>query len=346
MRSVWRRLAVAFAAALIVTLAVPLPAAAVRTVGVSQGTFDFSLAAGQQGTGELYVTNSGDEDLRVLIYAADQIVDAEGDVTYQVPNRDNGGVLGTPASWVNMRIQAETKTFGNTPYVEMAPGESIPVAFDITVPPNTAPGDHQVLLFFEMTGGSTEGSNSTSVSGRVGARLRVRVAGEVVERVEVRPFASRSLMIGKLNPYTFVIRNSGNVDKRIDARLVLLDGDLQEVYASDVATGTTVYAGTNQEFGGVLETDRQLLGKYTLRLELSYPREGAEVAIPETVNIDKTVWVVPLWLVIAVVVIVGGGAAWMSWRQSQKAAKRKAEARRAARQRARLEQSQAALRDE
>lgn len=316
-----------FAALLVASF--PAPAAAVRTVGLSTGTFDLSLAPGQVGEGEVIVSNNGDEDMDVLIYASDQIVADDGAISYEVPSARQATGLGTPATWVRMTVGAETKTLGNTPYVSLTPGEQVPVAFDIEVPENAPPGDHQVIIFFEMFGGedSSEGA-STDITGRVGARISIRIAGEIVERVDVRPFVTKSFVLAKLAPYTFVVRNEGNIDKDINARILLLDGNLEEVVSSLVTSETPVFAGTNFEQSGAVDTGKQLFGRYTMRLEVSYPREGSEIGAPEIITIDKSVWFIPLWLVVALIIIVGGIAIWLSWKKAQSTDARERRARR------------------
>ncbi len=317
--------------ATLLAVTVPGAASAVRTVGLSTGTFDLSLAPGQTGGGEVVVSNNGDEDIDVLIYAADQIVSETGSIDYQAPSVTGMAGLGTPATWMSMVIGAETKTRGNTPYVSLAPGEQVPVEFELEIPEGAPPGDHQVIVFFEMFGGDSETEGATTdVTGRVGARVTVRVAGEVFEKLEVRPFVTRTFVLSQLVPYTYVVRNEGNIDKRIDARILLLGGDLEEVASSLETSDTPVFAGTNFEQAGSVDPGRQLFGRYTMRLEVTYPREGSEVGASDAITIDKTVWILPLWLVIALIVLVGGVAVWLSWRGAKRADEGKRERSRAA----------------
>ncbi|TDB37751.1 MAG: hypothetical protein D9V44_06740 [Actinobacteria bacterium] len=325
-----RKISLLFALLLLVGVVVPSPASATRTIGLSTGTFDFSVAAGKGGTGEVVVMNNGDEDLSVLIYAANQKVSESGAISYEVPNRDDQGLQYNPASWLQIKIGKKTQTFGNTPYIELVPGEQVPVSFEMLVPEGTPPGDHQVLLFFEMRSDakSQQGEAASQVSGRVGARISVRVEGDIVEKIDVRPFATKGFILGQALPYTFVLLNEGNIDKPFTAKLMLLDSNLAEVASSNVATESVVYAGTSIEFSDVLHTPKQLIGKYTMRLQVYYPREGSDVNIPETLKLDKTVWIVPLWLAIAVVVVVGLALIWASYKQSVHSAERRIEKRR------------------
>ena len=305
---------------------VPGIAYAERTIGLTTGRFDFSLAAGQSEGGSLEVINSGDEPLTVLVYAANQVVDEKGETTYPVPSRDDPDFLYSPASWVRLDIGAETGAIGNVPYIELEPGERAPVDFEVEVPEGVPPGDHQILIFFEMADRpeTPEGTGTSVTTGRVGCRIRVRVQGEIVERMEVRPFWARGLVMSDSVPWSYALRNGGNVDKVVDARLSLLDGSGNEIVASDVATETSVYAGAISENAGVLDTLSQLVGRYTMRLEVSYPREGANSAdVPETVIEERPVWIVPLWLAITVVALAGGVLLWLSWHRAVRVAQRR-----------------------
>lgn len=303
------------------------PAYATRTLGLSTGSFDFSVAAGDSGKGDLVVMNDGTEAMDVLVYSGDQVVDAKGKVTYTIPNRDSGDFANDPASWVSIKIASTTRTIGNTPVISLKRGARVPVHFTFTVPDGAPAGDHQLLLFFEMLDNSKTPSGATArVAGRLGARVRIRVQGDLVERMEVRPFSVRSLVLGDKMPWTFLVRNEGNIDKSITARLALFDSNENEVWHSAAATDTTVYAGANLERSGVAK-GLPAFGHYTARLTLTYPKEGsgAGATIPQQIVKSRGVWIVPLWLAVLVVLLVGVLLMYLSWRQAVKAALRKAE---------------------
>jgi hypothetical protein len=319
---------VALVVVLAAVLVLPAPAVAEKTIGLSTSKFEFSVGAGQKGSGELFVLNDGSEPLRVLVYSANQVVDEKGEIAYEIPSRTSPGFGKDPASWMSIKTPTSTKTIGNTPLLELAPGDRVPIEFDFTVPQNVAPGDHQVILFFEMLGDAENTGVPTAViAGRLGARVRIRVQGQIVERMDVQPFSIRNLVVGNAVPYTFIIKNDGNVDKVVKGRLLLLDGDENEVFSSDVVTETVVYANTSSERTGVA-TPKGLFGRYTARLAIGYLREGASPGqeVADSVVKDRTIWIVPLWLVIAVVAIVGGALIYGSWRQAVRAAERRTRA--------------------
>jgi len=326
----WRGAAVLLLTGLIA--AVPTIAHAERTLGISTATFDFSVAAGQTVSGELYVINNGDEPLTVMVYAADQVVDETGGVTYVTPGRDDRGGLSSVASWVQLRLPAETKTIGNTPYLEMDPGEQTLVQFDLAVPAQAPAGDHGVLLFFEMFDLEQAVSGTgTVVGGRIGSFARIRVQGDLVEKIDVSRFVVPGFVIGDWFDYSCVISNGGNIDKRVDAALAVVNGAGEEALRSDVATDTTVYAGQVLERSGRIDTPA-LIGKRTVRVTVSYDPEAGDGSLPrEEVVAERAVWFIPWWLFITVVATLGVLAVWLSWRQSVKMAERKRALKRAER---------------
>lgn len=309
-------------AMLLAALLVPATASALRTIGLSKASFDLSLAAGQSGKGELYVLNDGDETLTVMVYAADQVVDSKGDITYTVPTRDKQGTQTGAASWVQFQLPAATKAFNNTPYLVLEPGDRVRLSFEVNVPAQSPPGDHQALLFFEMFDlkQALEGTGST-VGGRIGARLRVRVEGDLVERMDIKPFVADGFVIGDALKYTFVMRNDGNIDKTVNVTAALLDGSENDKLRSEVVTDTSLYAGTTLERQGVLGV-KGLIGKYTLRLTGEYPREGGTSTLTDQIVKDRTVWIIPWWLAISAVAILGMALVYASWRQAVRTAER------------------------
>jgi len=132
-----RRAAVALLAAAFV-LAIPAPAFAERTIGLSSGTFEFTVEPGQSGKGEVIVSNDGDEPLKALVYVSDLEVSETGEQTFTTPDRQNVTSLATPATWFRIYMPTDSKSVGNTPYLELEPGEKIPIAFEFLPPAGTA----------------------------------------------------------------------------------------------------------------------------------------------------------------------------------------------------------------
>ncbi|MGB4593083.1 MAG: hypothetical protein WBI63_04815 [Coriobacteriia bacterium] len=303
----------------------PGTAVAEKTLSLTATSFDFNVAAGQQVSGTLSVINDGDEPMNVLIYAMNQVVDDSGKVDYKAPAMTGPASERGAAAWVTVKVPADARMVGNVPYVETRPGDTFPVEFSVKVPADAPPGDHQIVLFFEIGDDSQPSGQSTAkVSGRLGARVSLRVQGDIVERISVEPFVVRQFVIGRLLPYTFRVNNGGNVDKTVTATLDLMDSSDRATMTSVPVSHTVVYAGSSLEFSDVVTTS-VAPGRYTLRLTTDYSREtsGADSGVSEQIVKERAVWIIPLWLAVVPVLVIGGLLLWLSWRRALVVAQRK-----------------------
>lgn len=317
-----RRVAAVLAIAVLLA-AVPGVAHAERTIALSSGSFAFTVDAGGKGEGEVVVGNDGDEPLKALVYVSDIQVDAKGEQTFVTPQREGASLMTTPASWFRIYMPADSKSVGNTPYLELEPGEDIPIKFEFTPPPGTAPGDHNVVIFFEMFEYADESvGTSALISGRVGSRIALRVNGALVEKMTVRPFEAPSFVIGRSIPYDFTLNNEGNINETVLAMVSLLDSSESTLTASQVATDTTVLARSGKQYTGKLLTPSAGIGPHTVSVNVIYTENGA--LYPTEVIQTRTVWLIPLWLVVLTGFIVVYSILYLVWRTTQKRrAKRK-----------------------
>jgi len=319
-------IAIAFVAAL--ALVVPVSAYATKTIGLSSGTFKFEAGAGETVGGTVIVTNDGDEPLKVLVYSSDQVVDDKGNVTFVAPNRSDLTAMNQPSTWARISMPSDSKSLGNIPYLELEPGEEVPVKFSFVVPPSVPPGDHNALIFFEMFELPKAGEGLQSqVAGRLGTRVTLRVEGDIVEKIEVRPFTVPAFVLGTQVPYEFTVRNLGNVDARIGARAMLLDRSDSEIVTQTAVDGRVVFAGTNLEATGTLAAARQPFGPMKVRIDVTPVDEDGKAtnAGADTITEVRSVWMLPLWLLIAVATIVVLGIARLIWVLALKAVRKSQE---------------------
>lgn len=303
--------------ALAVSIVAPSAAFAEKTIALSSGSFSFEIDPGQTGSGEVVVINDGDEDIKVLVYVADVEISDTGEQSFPLPEREGANLLSSPATWMRVYMPEDSKAVGNTPYLELKPGQRVPVKFDFTPPRDANPGDHNIVMFFEMFDFLPESAGSASqVSGRIGARVQLRVKGQFVEKVEVRPFEVPAFQIGNSVPYRFTITNSGNVNERLSGTVSLLDRNEREVVSAEVASDTPVYAGSSLEISGEVTSVVSVIGPHTVEVLLQYLPQGAST--PEEVVVTRTVWMFPLWLLIAVAASLFALVIWIGWRAARK----------------------------
>jgi hypothetical protein len=200
-------------------------------------------------------------------------------------------------------MPANSKSLGNIPYIDLAPGERVPVKFTVEVPPTVAPGDHNVLIFFESFELPTKTTTSqTQISGRLGARVTLRVQGTIVEKLEVRPFNVPAFVIGSEVPYEFTVRNVGNADQRVGARVMLLDRGDNVVAQQTAINGVTVFAGTNREATGTLVASKLPVGPFKVRIDVTKVDDNGHAvnAGADTITEAHDVWLFPLWLIVLI----------------------------------------------
>ncbi|MDO8880274.1 MAG: hypothetical protein Q7W44_05680 [Coriobacteriia bacterium] len=322
-----------FTAVLLLTAVVVLgtvhTAMAERTIALSTGTVDLALAPGGIATETIAVANNGDEPLAALVYTNDVVYDDEGLPEYVKPTGAAGEFNRSPASWLSLRMPAETQVIANTPYIELAPGEEMLIDFEMRVPDGATPGDYNAIIFFEMFNPEPQSGTSSQISGRIGARIVLRVAGDVIDRLDVAPYAVRGFVIGDVVPYSFTLANDGNIDKRYVPSLVVLDGTEAERMRSQIETMPIVYAGNTRGYDGGLKLTNANFGRYTMRVEIAYDKETGSApgaTIPETIVKDRSFIVIPLWFAIVVVLVVALPILWLVWRTSVRGAAKKAAA--------------------
>jgi hypothetical protein len=327
----FKRVAAILALAVLLA-ALPGTAYAKKTIGLSSGSFEFSVNPGETGQGEVTVMNDGDEPLKALVYVADMQIDSAGEVIYVTPQREGAALLTTPATWFRIYMPADSKSVGNTPYVELDPGERLPIQFEFSPPAGTAPGDHNAVIFFEMfelTSGA-EGS-SAQVTGRLGTRIALRVNGQLVEKLSVRPFEVPMIQLGRKVPYKFTLNNEGNVNERVMVTASVLDSDEREISSSEVSTDTILFAGSGRQFAGEVTLPSQRIGPHTVEVRTTFLKVGDQV---ETEVVERrTVWLLPLWLVVFAGFVVVYGIGYLVLRALKKRRARR-EAAKAARHRA------------
>ncbi|MEV7281492.1 DUF916 domain-containing protein [Streptomyces sp. NPDC093111] len=170
--------------------------------------FSYGATPGAVVKDHLAVFNYGTAPLTLRVYAQDAFTTADGGFDLYAANRRPTGV----GAWVGLRAGEVT-----------VPARSHTVVpFTLTVPPGATPGDHTGGVVASLSGVRTDRKGSkVTVDQRVGARIYVRVAGELAPRLAVEDL--HTTYQGTANPFgqgeatlTYTVRNTGNV--RLAAR--------------------------------------------------------------------------------------------------------------------------------
>ncbi|NGM15846.1 DUF916 domain-containing protein [Verrucosispora sp. CWR15] len=165
--------------------------------------FSYKLDPGATLTDYVGVTNHSNRPLTLSLYASDAVTTTQGGFDLLAADRKPTDV----GSWV--RLPNKTVTIPSTSRLD--------IPFTLTVPDNATPGDHAGGIVASLAGTAVDArGNQVAVDHRVGARIYLRVTGELqptltVEDLRVRHTGSVNPLAGGTVTATFTVRNTGNV---------------------------------------------------------------------------------------------------------------------------------------
>ncbi|SCF04751.1 protein of unknown function [Micromonospora haikouensis] len=165
--------------------------------------FTYKLDPGATLTDYVAVTNHSARPLTLNLYASDAFTTAQGGFDLLAGGQQPTDV----GAWV--RFTQRTLIIPSTSRLD--------IPFTLTVPDNATPGDHAGGIVASLAATSTDAhGNQVAVDHRVGARIYLRVTGELRPALAVEDLRVRHS--GSLNPFgggtltaTFTVRNTGNV---------------------------------------------------------------------------------------------------------------------------------------
>lgn len=185
--------------------------------------------------------------------------------------------------------------------------ENLPVT--INVPADAAPGGYYGVIRFTATPPELEGQG-VSLSASLGALVLLRVSGDVQESLTIEEFSvSRNGTAGTLfesMPIQFIerIKNTGSVHLQPAGQVTITDMFGKKIAAVNVnLPPRNVLPQSIRKFEQSLDSsvlgNKQLFGRYTADLRVTYGESGKEVLA------STTFWVIPYKLIgIAIVGLV------------------------------------------
>lgn len=259
--------------------------------------FTYKLDPGATLTDYVAVTNHSTRPLTLSLYASDAFTTENGGFDLLAGGQQPTDV----GSWIGFTQRSVT-----------IPSTSrLNVPFTLTVPENATPGDHAGGVVASLTATAADGQgNQVAVDHRVGARIYLRVTGELspaltVENLRVRHTGSLNPLVGGTLTTTVTVRNIGNVR---------LTGLPTLEVAGPLGLGRrSVEAADLPEIlpGGEVTTTVRMTGvpplfRLTTRLTVTPAAVGDQVLDPpprgDTTR--ATVWAVP-WLQLALLIPIG-----------------------------------------
>lgn len=166
-------------------------------------SFRYELEPGGEVSDFVTVTNFSEQEVTFALYASDGVVTADGQFDL-LPAAEEPVDVGT---WITVE----------QPEVTIPALSQAIVPFTLTVPGDATPGDHPGGIVASLsTAGTDDQGNQVSVDNRVGARIHLRVAGDLAPELTVEDVSAA--YHGGWNPFAagwmsldYTLTNTGNV---------------------------------------------------------------------------------------------------------------------------------------
>ncbi|WP_433532852.1 WxL protein peptidoglycan domain-containing protein [Micromonospora sp. CA-263727] len=165
--------------------------------------FEYKLNPGARLTDYVAITNHSDQPITLDVYASDAFTTQQGGFDLLAATEKPVDV----GAWVTFRTRTLT-----------VPATSrLDVPFTLAVPKNATPGDHPGGIVASLAAtGTDEQGNQVAVDHRVGARVYLRVTGELRPALDIEDLAvthdgSWHPLRGGAVTAEFTLRNPGNV---------------------------------------------------------------------------------------------------------------------------------------
>jgi Bacterial protein of unknown function (DUF916) len=278
---------------------------AAKTGADGRARFDYTLEPGGSVDDHVQVNNFGDAPLKLRVYSHDALNTPEGAFTLLPASRRATAV----GAWAGLDEE-----------VTVPARDRVVLPFSLAVPQNATPGDHAGGIVASVSTAATDADgNQVRVDNRVGARIYLRVAGELNPRLEIEqrelryerswlPFTTGSVTA------TYVVRNTGNV--RLGGRQTATVAGPFDLGSRTVTLSDLPEVLPGQQVTVAGEAERVYpLGRLTAKLSIQpvAPREQATAMIPPT-NARVSVWAVP-WSELGVLALIALAAWWAWWRR-------------------------------
>ncbi|MEU3980959.1 DUF916 domain-containing protein [Streptomyces sp. NPDC026672] len=213
--------------------------------------FSYGATPGARVTDHIAVFNYGGKPLTLRLYAQDAFTTADGGFDLFAANHRPADA----GSWIEVGRSR----------VKVPARSRVIVPFTLRIPQKATPGDHVGGIVASLAADATDKKGDrVAVDQRVGARVYLRVAGELTPRLAVEDL--RTVYHGTANPFgtgsatiTYTLRNTGNVRLAAHQTVSVRDGlggtartarpgDLPELLPGDEIHVSTSATGVRPAF--------------------------------------------------------------------------------------------------
>jgi len=163
---------------------------------------EYSLEAGQSETSAVVVTNPGDEEAYLRLFATDARTSSQGGVSFP----DSTEPVSATGGWISLSASE----------FALQPQEQRVIPFTISVPPDARAGEHRAAILLELANLDTsrpadfpEGQIYVAVRFRKALNVRVMLPGPVAVDFEI--VSVEHVFEGGQSTFQVELRNRGNI---------------------------------------------------------------------------------------------------------------------------------------
>jgi dihydroorotate dehydrogenase (fumarate) len=270
------------------------PATVEGKIDPTRTKFDYQVSPGQKNSDQIYVGNLGTVPLEFEVFAAGASSGSDG--TYAFDDGDVGA--SDIASWTKF------SNGKNRISLTLKPKTHVALGFDVSVPPNAAPGDHAGGIIVQ--GKQKSDGGQIAIQGRVATRMYVRVQGDIKPSLTISSISTSYQ--GYVNPFDgdltekYTITNNGNI--AMSARVTtaakgLFELPLSAEHSWDIAE---ILPGSTRKIDVTIHGVGQwVLMNATVKLQPRLDANALTSKALSPVSRSAAVWVFPIsWIVIVV----------------------------------------------
>lgn len=206
----------------------------------------------------------------------------------------------------NHSLKRFASTSGN---FSLGAGESKNVVININIPANAAGGGYYGAVRFAPAANENAANENVALAGSVGSLILVKVPGDVNEKLSIASFDARvndrpSTFFLNNNDIDAVVRfqNEGNIQEQPFGKILLKNrsGKILATYeVNNTNPPGNVLPDSIRKFTIPLKDKVGSFGQFKLESNYGYGSGG------QLLSASTTFYVIPLWLIIAFIAVVG-----------------------------------------
>jgi hypothetical protein len=253
-------------------------------IGLKPANITENMDPGEVRQFTILVENVSGQDQNYYLFTRDISGVRDGGVPiFADSNLDTGGLA--VSDWIKLESDR----------LEVKSGEERALSFILSVPQNASPCDHFGGIFVSAEPPKLENSGA-AIGYQVANIVSVRVAGECIEKAQIRQFSTDNYLYGKSEvEFNLKFENSGNTLLRPTGPLIITN-----MFGKQVANLTFnqeqagVFPGVTREFLFGWSSDETGFGRYEATVSPSYGEEGAK----QTAFSTATFWILPMNIIL------------------------------------------------